>query len=67
MGYTIQVVFGFEYIVFVGDSKWNATSASRNFIYKELIWTIDFRFGTHKVETTYIPSNWMQDFIDEEK
>jgi hypothetical protein len=34
------------------------------FTHKELIWTFDFKFGVHKVETIYIPSNQMEDFID---
>jgi hypothetical protein len=37
------------------------------FTQKELIWIVDFRFGAHKVETTYIPSNRVQDFINEEE
>jgi hypothetical protein len=28
---------------------------------------MDCRFGMHKVETTYIPSNQVQDFIDKEE
>jgi hypothetical protein len=31
MGFAIEVVFGFEYTIFVGDSTHNATSASRSF------------------------------------
>jgi hypothetical protein len=27
------------------------------FTHKDLIWTIDFKFGVHKMETTYIPSH----------
>jgi hypothetical protein len=57
MGYVVQVVFGFEYTTFVGDSTRNATSASWSFTHRELIWIVDFRFGVHKVETTYNPSN----------
>jgi hypothetical protein len=37
------------------------------FTHRVLIWTINFRFGVHKVKTTYIPSNQMQDFIDEKE
>jgi hypothetical protein len=37
------------------------------FTHKELIWIVDFRFGAYKVETTYKPSNQMQDFIDRKK
>jgi hypothetical protein len=37
------------------------------FTQKELIWIIDFNFGTHKIETTYILSNWVQDFINKEE
>jgi hypothetical protein len=55
MGYAIQVVFRFEYTVFAGNLKQNATSASWSFIYMELVWTVDFKFGAHKVKTTYIP------------
>jgi hypothetical protein len=39
----------------------------KNFTHRELIWTINFRFGAHKVETTYIPSNRVHDFIDGEE
>jgi hypothetical protein len=39
----------------------------RVFTHKELIWTVDFRFGVQKVETIYIPSNQVQDFIDEKE
>ncbi len=37
------------------------------FTHEELIWTVDFRFGVHKVKTTYIPSNQLQDFINGEE
>jgi hypothetical protein len=37
------------------------------FTHKELIWTVDFRFGVHKVEIIYIPSNQVHDFIDEKE
>jgi hypothetical protein len=36
------------------------------FTHMELIWNVNFRFGGHKVKTTYIPSNQFQDFINEE-
>jgi hypothetical protein len=63
MGYAIQVVFGFEYTVFIGDSSHKQHLHLEVFTQKELIWTIDFIFGVHKLETTYIPSNRMWDFI----
>jgi len=28
-----------------------------DFTHRDLIWTINFKFGAHKVKTTYIPSN----------
>ncbi len=37
------------------------------FTHMELIWTIDFRFGVNKVETSYIPSNQVQAFIDKKE
>jgi hypothetical protein len=33
----------------------------------ELIWNFDFKFGGHKIKTTYIPSNQIQDFINGEE
>jgi hypothetical protein len=53
MGFVIEVVFGFEYATFARDSTCSATSASRSFYTQG----VDFRFGVHKVETIYIPSN----------
>jgi hypothetical protein len=29
-----------------------------------LIWIFNFKFGVHKVEPIYIPSNQVHDFID---
>jgi len=37
------------------------------FTHMESIWTIDFRFGVNKMETSYIPSNQVQAFIDKEE
>jgi hypothetical protein len=37
------------------------------FTCREFIWIVNFKFGVHKVETTYIPSNWMQNLIDMEE
>jgi hypothetical protein len=37
------------------------------FTNRDLIWTIDFKFGVHKMETTYILSNQVEDFIDEKE
>ncbi len=34
------------------------------FTHKELIWIFNFKFGVHKVEPIYIPSNQVHDFID---
>jgi hypothetical protein len=61
MGFATKDVFGFEYIMFANDSTHGV------FTHKDLISNIDFKFGVHKVETTYMPSHKLQDFIDEEK
>jgi len=37
------------------------------FTQQELIWIIDLSFGRHKIETTYILSNRVQDFINMEE
>jgi hypothetical protein len=67
MGYAIHILFGFECISFAKGTTHNATFASQKFTHRELIWTINFKFGAHKVETTYIPSNCVYDFIDGEE
>jgi hypothetical protein len=57
MGYAIQVVFGFEYTMFIGYLMHSATSHLGVLTHMELIWIVDFKFGAHKMETMYIPSN----------
>jgi hypothetical protein len=54
MGYAVQVVFGFEYIVFARDLERNATFASWSFYiqgvdmdYQFLIWSTQSRNNIH--------------------
>jgi len=68
MGFAIEVIFIFEYTM--QHLYLNAHKGIQHivqhphfkfFTHKGLIYTINFRFGAHKVETTYIPSNRVHD------